>query len=111
MLWDKFVGSLATIGVAIGVLLTESIANGLERQKERIIRALVALFDNVGNIAEAVGNIAQAFSSAFYDVITSTGAVRIGSAIVSTILSLTSTMVEVGSKLAGSCLKVLKKSL
>lgn len=105
----QIAGSLATIGVAIGVLLTESIANGLERQKERIIRALVALFDNVGNIAEAVGNIAQAFSSAFYDVITSTGAVRIGSAIVSTILSLTSTMVEVGSKLAGSLFKGFEK--
>lgn len=105
----QIVGSLATIGVAIGVLLTESIANGLERQKERIIRALVALFDNIGNVAEAVGNIAQAFSSAFYDVITSTGAVRIGSAIVSTILSLTSTMVEVGSKLAGSLFKGFEK--
>ncbi len=105
----QIVGSLATIGVAIGVLLTESIANGLERQKERIIRALVALFDNVGNIAEAVGNIAQAFSSAFYDVITSTGAVRIGSAIVSTLLSLTSTIVEVGSKLAGSLFKGFEK--
>lgn len=102
-------GSLATIGVAIGVLLIESIVNGLERQKERIIRALVALFDNVGNIAEAVGNIAQAFSSAFYDVITSTGAVRIGSAIVSTLLSLTSTIVEVGSKLAGSLFKGFEK--
>ena len=102
-------GSIATIGVGIGVLLTESIANGLERQKERIIRALVALFDNVGNIAEAVGNIAQAFSSAFYDVITSTGAVRIGSAIVSTLLSLTSTIVEVGSKLAGSLFKGFEK--
>lgn len=105
----QIVGSLATIGVAIGVLLTESIANGLERQKERIIRALVALFDNVGNIAEAVGNIAQAFSSAFYDVITSTGAVRIGSAIVSTLLSLTSTIVEIGSKLAGSLFKGFEK--
>lgn len=105
----QIAGSLATIGVAIGVLLTESIANGLERQKERIIRALVALFDNIGNIAEAVGNIAQAFSSAFYDVITSTGAVRIGSAIVSTLLSLTSTIVEVGSKLAGSLFKGFKK--
>ena len=105
----QIAGSLATIGVGIGVLLTESIANGLERQKERIIRALVALFDNIGNIAEAVGNIAQAFSSAFYDVITSTGAVRIGSAIVSTILSLTSTMVEVGSKLAGSLFKGFEK--
>ena len=105
----QIVGSLATIGVGLGVLLTESIANGLERQKERIIRALVALFDNVGNIAEAVGNIAQAFSSAFYDVITSTGAVRIGSAIVSTLLSLTSTIVEVGSKLAGSLFKGFEK--
>ena len=102
-------GSLATIGVGIGVFLTESIANGLERQKERIIRALVALFDNVGNIAEAVGNIAQAFSSAFYDVITSTGAVRIGSAIVSTLLSLTSTIVEIASKLAGSLFKGFEK--
>ena len=102
-------GSIATIGVGIGVLLTESIANGLERQKERIIRALVALFDNVGNIAEAVGNIAQAFSSAFYDAITSTGAVRIGSAIVSTLLSLTSTIVEVGSELAGGLFKGFEK--
>ena len=105
----QIAGSLATIGIGIGVLLTESIANGLERQKERIIRALVALFDNVGNIAEAVGNIAQAFSSAFYDVITSTGAVRIGSAIVSTLLSLTSTIIEVGSKLAGSLFKGFEK--
>lgn len=102
-------GSIVTIGLGIGVFLAESIANGLGRQKERIIRALVALFDNIGNIAEAVGNIAQAFSSAFYDVITSTGAVRIGSAIVSTILSLTSTMVEVGSKLAGSLFKGFEK--
>lgn len=105
----QIAGSLATIGVGIGVLLTESVANGLERQKERIIRALVALFDNIGNIAEAVGNIAQAFSSAFYDVITSTGAIRIGSAIVSTLLSLTSTIVEVGSKLAGSLFKGFEK--
>ncbi|MDU2396380.1 MAG: hypothetical protein E7D54_09310 [Streptococcus mitis] len=102
-------GSIATIGSGIGVFLAESIANGLGRQKERIIRALVALFDNIGNIAEAVGNIAQAFSSAFYDVITSTGAVRIGSAIVSTLLSLTSTIVEVGSKLAGSLFKGFEK--
>lgn len=102
-------GSIATIGLGIGVFLAESIANGLGGQKERITRALVALFDNIGNIAEAVGNIAQDFSSAFYDVITSTGAVRIGSAIVSTLLSLTSTIVEVGSKLAGSLFKVFEK--
>ncbi|VOP67494.1 TMP repeat family [Streptococcus pneumoniae] len=102
-------GSITTIGLGIGVFLAESIANGLGRQKERIIRALVALFDNVGNLSEAVGNIAQDFSSAFYDVITSTGAVRIGSAIVSTLLSLTSTIVKVGSKLAGSLFKGFEK--
>lgn len=102
-------GSIATIGLGIGVFLAESIANGLGRQKERITRALVALFDNIGNISEAVGNIAQDFSSAFYDVITSTGAVRIGSAIVSTLLSLASTIVEVGSKLAGSLFKGFEK--
>ncbi|VLY41735.1 phage tail length tape-measure protein [Streptococcus pneumoniae] len=102
-------GSITTIGLGIGVFLAESIANGLGRQKERIIRALVALFDNVGNLSEAVGNIAQDFSSAFYDVITSTGGVRIGSAIVSTLLSLTSTIVEVGSKLAGSLFKGFEK--
>lgn len=105
----QVIGSIATIGLGIGVFLAESIANGLGRQKERIIRALVALFDNIGNIAEAVGNIAQAFSGAFYDVITSTGAVRIGSAIVSTLLSLTSTIVEIGSKLAGSLFKGFEK--
>lgn len=102
-------GSIATIGLGIGVSLAESIANGLGRQKERIIRALVALFDNVGNISEAVGNIAQVFSSAFYDVITSTGAVRIGSAIVSTFLSLSSKVVEVGSKLGGDLFKGLER--
>ncbi|VSU36640.1 TMP repeat family [Streptococcus pneumoniae] len=102
-------GSITTIGLGIGVFLAESIANGLGRQKERITRALVALFDNIGNISEAVGNIAQDFSSTFYDVITSTGAVRIGSAIVSTLLSLTSTIVEVGSKLAGSLFKGFEK--
>ncbi|VMA02938.1 phage tail length tape-measure protein [Streptococcus pneumoniae] len=102
-------GSITTIGLGIGVFLAESIANGLGRQKERITRALVALFDNIGNISEAVGNIAQDFSSTFYDVITSTGVVRIGSAIVSTLLSLTSTIVEVGSKLAGSLFKGFEK--
>lgn len=105
----QVVGSIATIGLGIGVFLAESIANGLGRQKERIIRALVALFDNIGNVAEAIGNIAQALSSAFYDVITSTGAVRIGSAIVSTFLSLGSKFVEIGSKLAGDLFKGLEQ--
>ena len=38
----QITGSIGTVGVGIGVFLAESIANGLGRQKERIIRALVA---------------------------------------------------------------------
>lgn len=96
----QVVGSIATTGVAIGVFVAESIANGLERQKERIKQALVALFTNIGEIAQSIGNIAQSLANAFYDVMTSVGAIRIGSAIVSAILSAGSTMVELGSNLA-----------
>ena len=96
----QVVGSIATAGVAIGVFVAESIANGLERQKERIKRSLVALFTNVGEIAQSIGNIAQSLANAFYDVMTSIGAVRIGSAIVSAVLSVGATVVELGSNLA-----------
>lgn len=96
----QVIGSIATTGVAIGVFVAESIANGLERQKERIKRSLVALFTNVGEIAQSIGNIAQSLANAFYDVMTSVGAVRIGSAIVSAVLSVGATVVELGSNLA-----------
>ena len=96
----QVVGSIATTGVAIGVFVAESIANGLERQKERIKRSLVALFTNVGEIAQSIGNIAQSLANAFYDVMTSIGAVRIGSAIVSAVVSVGATVVELGSNLA-----------
>lgn len=96
----QVVGSIATTGMAIGVFVAESIANGLERQKERIKRSLVALFTNVGEIAQSIGNIAQSLANAFYDVMTSVGAVRIGSAIVSAVLSVGATVVELGSNLA-----------
>lgn len=96
----QVVGSIATTGVAIGVFVAESIANGLERQKERIKRSLVALFTNIGEIAQSIGNIAQSLANAFYDVMTSIGAVRIGSAIVSAVLSVGATVVELGSNLA-----------
>lgn len=44
----QIAGSIGTVGVGIGVFLAESIANGLGRQKERIIRSLVAQFENTG---------------------------------------------------------------
>ena len=105
----QITGSLATVGVGIGVFLAESIANGLERQKERIIRSLVAQFENTGNIFASAGNIVQAFADGFYDVITSDGAVRIGSSIVSAILAIQSSIVEIGFKLGGDLLKGIER--
>ncbi|HFU3726052.1 TPA: hypothetical protein ACGOZF_001696 [Streptococcus suis] len=104
----QFAGSLATVALGIGVFIAESIANGVERQKERIIRALASLFSNLGDIGQSAGNIAQALSSAFYDVITSTGAVRIGSAIVSAIISIGATIIELGSRIGRDLMKGLE---
>lgn len=101
----QIAGSIGTIGVGIGVFLAESIANGLGRQKERIIRSLVAQFENTGNMFASAGNIAQAFADGFYDVITSTGAIRIGSSIVSAVLAIQASITEIGFKLGGDLLK------
>ena len=107
----QIAGSIGTIGVGIGVFLAESIANGLGRQKERIIRSLVAQFENTGNIFASAGNIAQAFANGFYDVITSTGAVRIGSSIVSAVLAIQASIVEIGFKLGGDLLQGIERSV
>ena len=105
----QIVGSIGTVGVGIGVFLSESIANGLGRQKERIIRALVAEFENTGNMFASAGNIAQAFADGFYDVITSTGAIRIGSSIVSSILAIRSSIVEISYKFGGDLMKGIER--
>nr|DAJ97612.1 MAG TPA: minor tail protein [Caudoviricetes sp.] len=104
-------GSIATIGLGIGVFLAESIANGLGRQKQHIIRAIVASFDSIGEIYEAVGNIAQALSSAFYDAITSTGAVRIGSSLVSIFLGIGSIVNEISMKLGSDLMQALERAI
>ena len=105
----QITGSIGTVGVGIGVFLAESIANGLGRQKERIIRSLVAQFENTGNIFASAGNIAQAFADGFYDVITSTGAIRIGSALVSSLFSIDSIIREIGFKYGGDLMKGLER--
>lgn len=105
----QIAGSIGTVGVGIGVFLAESIANGLGRQKERIIRALVAEFENTGNMFASAGNIAQAFADGFYDVITSTGAIRIGSSIVSSILAIRSSIVEISYKFGGDLMKGIER--
>lgn len=105
----QIAGSIGTVGVGIGVFLAESIANGLGRQKERIIRSLVAQFENTGNMFASAGNIAQAFANAFYDVITSTGAIRIGSALVSSFFAIDSSIREISFKLGGDLLKGIEQ--
>ncbi|BAV79004.1 hypothetical protein SNAG_0070 [Streptococcus sp. NPS 308] len=105
----QITGSLATVGVGIGVFLAESIANGLERQKERIIRSLVAQFENTGNMFASAGNIAQAFADGFYDVITSTGAIRIGGAITSALLAIQASVTEVSYKLGGDLMHGIER--
>ena len=107
----QIAGSIATVGVGIGVFLAESIANGLGRQKRRIIRALVASFDSIGEIYEAIGNIAQALSGAFYDAITSTGAVRIGSSLVSMFLAIGSIVTEISMKLGSDLMQALERAI
>ena len=105
----QITGSLATVGVGIGVFLAESIANGLGRQKERIIRSLVAQFENTGNMFASAGNIAQAFADGFYDVITSDGAIRIGSSIVSAILAIQASIVEISYKFGGDLMQGIER--
>ena len=107
----QIAGSIGTVGVGIGVFLSESIANGLGRQKERIIRALVASFDSNGEIYEAFGNIAQALSAAFYDAITSTGAVRIGSSLVSIFLGIASIVTEISMKLGSDIMQAIERTI
>ena len=107
----QIAGSIGTVGVGIGVFLAESIANGLGRQKQHMIRALVASFDSIGEIYEAVGNIAQALSSAFYDAITSTGAVRIGSSLVSIFLGLGSIVNEISMKLGSDLMQAIERAI
>lgn len=105
----QIAGSIVTVGIGIGVFLAESIANGLGRQKERIIRSLVAQFENTGNMFASAGNIARAFADGFYEVITSTGAIRIGSSIVSAVLAIQASIVEIGFKFGGDLLKGIEQ--
>ena len=107
----QIAGSIATVGVGIGVFLAESIANGLGRQKRHIIRALVASFDSIGEIYEAIGNIAQALSGAFYDAITSTGAVRIGSSLVSMFLAIGSIVTEISMKFGSDLIQAIERAI
>ena len=105
----QFVGAIGSIGVGIGVLLTESIANALEENKERIKKAISNTFDATGDVFKSAGNIAQAFGDAFYKIVTSSGAVRIGTAITGAILTATFDVIEIGAKVGRNVIQSIEK--
>ena len=108
-MWGQFVGSIASVGVGIGVFLTESIAGALENHKEQIKQALIKSMDARGDMFEAAGNIVQALGDGIYKILTSEGAIKIGSAIAGAFISLYSDVEEIGSKIGRDVMKAIEK--
>ena len=104
----QFTGALASIGVGIGVFLTESIAGALENHKEQIKQALINTMDATGDMMKAAGNIAQAIGDAIYKVLTSEGAVKIGEAIAGAFISLYVDIKEIGAKIGRDLMKAIE---
>ena len=104
----QFTGAIASIGVGIGVFLTESIANALDNHKEQIKKALVNTMDATGDMMKAAGNIAQAIGDSIYKVLTSEGAVKIGEAIAGAFISLYVDIKEIGAKLGRDLMKAFE---
>lgn len=107
-MWGQFVGSIASVGVGIGVFLTESIANALDNHKEQIKQALIKSFDARGDMYEAAGNIVQALGDGIYKILTSEGAIKIGTAIAGAFISLYADIEEIGSKIGRDVMKAIE---
>lgn len=107
-MWGQFVGALASVGVGIGVFLTESIANALDNHKEQIKQALIKSFDARGDMYEAAGNIVQALGDGIYKILTSEGAIKIGTAIAGAFISLYADIEEIGSKIGRDVMKAIE---
>lgn len=107
-MWGQFVGAIASVGVGIGVFLTESIANALDNHKEQIKQALIKSFDARGDMYEAAGNIVQALGDGIYKILTSEGAIKIGTAIAGAFISLYADIEEIGSKIGRDVMKAIE---
>lgn len=107
-MWGQFVGSIASVGVGIGVFLTESIAGALENHKEQIKQALIKSMDARGDMFEAAGNIVQALGDGIYKILTSEGAIKIGTAIVGAFISIHSDIEEIASKIGRDVMKTIE---
>ena len=104
----QFTGAIASIGLGIGVFLTESIANALDNHKEQIKQALVNTMDATGDMVKAAGNIAQSIGDAIYKVLTSEGAVKIGEAIAGAFVSISSDITEIVAKIGRDVMKTIE---
>lgn len=104
----QFTGAIASVGVGIGVFLTESIANALDNHKEQIKQALIKSMDARGDMYEAAGNIVQALGDGIYKILTSEGAIKIGTAIAGAFISLYSDVEEIGSKIGRDVMKAIE---
>ena len=107
-MWGQFVGSIASVGVGIGVFLTESIANALDNHKEQIKQALIKSMDARGDMYVAAGNIVQSLGDGIYKILTSEGAIKIGTAIAGAFISLYSDIEEIGSKIGRDVMKAIE---
>lgn len=107
-MWGQFVGSIASVGVGIGVFLTESIAKALDNHKEQIKQALIKSMDARGDMFEAAGNIVQALGDGIYKILTSEGAIKIGTAITGAFISIYSDIEEIGSKIGRDVMKTIE---
>lgn len=105
----QFTGAIASVGVGIGVFLTESIANALDNHKEQIKKALVNTMDATGDMMKAAGNIVQALGDGIYKILTSEGAIRIGTAIAGAFISIYADVSEIGDKLGRDLMKAMEK--
>ena len=104
----QFVGAIASVGVGIGVFLTESIANALDNHKEQIKQALIKSMDARGDMFVAAGNIVQALGDGIYKILTSEGAIKIGTAIAGAFISLYADIEEIGSKIGRDVMKAIE---
>ena len=104
----QFTGAIASVGVGIGVFLTESIAGALENHKEQIKQALIKSMDARGDMFEAAGNIVQALGDGIYKILTSEGAIKIGTAIAGAFISLYADIEEIGSKIGRDVMKAIE---
>lgn len=76
-------GAIANIALAVAIFFAESFNKSLKETKLDIKEWLIRYFDTSAEISTAVGNLARDISHIFYNVFTSEGATKIGSAVIS----------------------------